>query len=425
MLAKVSLFYSKKERLTLLLALFTLAFVSLNIDYYHYKEFTKFDSVLLDALVLKQYTKKSTTSRGNIREYQVLKLKSRGGVSFYTIASKKFPLSTQRVIEIEIWAGDISFYEYLRTFFAFGSIKKVYEDESLKRTLSKAIEQQHREKNIADIYKALYLATPLEWELQKRISTLGISHLIAISGFHLGVLSTLLFLLIKYPYKFLQNRFFPYRSYKRDSFAILALLLLGYLLFLDAPPSLLRAYAMLIVGFVLYDRGIKIISMQSLLLSVLILLALWIKLLFSLGFWLSVAGVFYIFLFLIYFKERGKLEQFLLLPFWIYLMMLPLSVVLFGNFSLIHPLSILYSSLFSLFYPLSILLHLLGKGNLLDGALVLLLNQATPPTQIELSYYLVLFELFISFLAIYFRAFFYLLILFCSSFFIYSIYNVA
>jgi len=230
----------------------------------------------------------------------------------------------------------------------------------LKQKLSSFINRQHTNTNIAALYNALFLASPLPKAMQIQFSKLGISHLIAISGFHLGVLAAILFFLFKYPYKILQNRYFPYRSYKRDSFIFISLILLGYLLFLDSPPSLLRAFAMLIVGFVLYDRGIQVISMQTLLVTILLLLALFPKLIFSIGFWLSISGVFYIFLFLIHFKEISKIKQFVLLPFWVYLMMLPYSLAIFGNFSLYHPLSILWTSLFTLFYPLSIALHVMG-----------------------------------------------------------------
>ena len=79
---------------------------------------------------------------------------------------------------------------------------------------------------------------------------------------------------------------------------------------------------MLLVGFILYDRGIEIISMQTLFVSVVLLIVFFPRLFFALGFWLSVAGVFYIFLFLLYFKYLSKVKQFILLPFVIYILKL-------------------------------------------------------------------------------------------------------
>lgn len=234
--------------------------------------------------------------------------------------------------------------------------------------------------------------------------TLGISHLLALSGFHLGVLSALLYFLFRPLYRFLQNRFFPYRSYTRDAFFFVALSLLGYLLFVDSPPSLLRAFIMLLVGFYLYDRGYKVISLQTLLLSILLLLAFFPRLFFSLGFWLSISGVYTIFLYFHSFQPKGRFTEYLLLPLWIYVMMLPLSLYLFENFSLYHPLSTLWTLLFTLFYPLSILLHLFGFGDLFDPLLLELFLLGEEGLQ--LSYPLWIFCIYIAtaLLALHFRS---------------------
>jgi len=239
------------------------------------------------------------------------------------------------------------------------------------------------------------------------------------------VLSALLYFLFKFPYKFFQNRYFPYRSYKRDSFVIISVVLLSYLLFLDSPPSLLRAFAMLIIGFILYDRGIKIISMLTLLLTVVLLISFFPRLLLSIGFWLSVSGVFYIFLFLIHFKELSKVWQFVLIPFWVYLLMLPYSIVIFSNFSIYHPLSIIWTSLFTLFYPLSMFLHLINQGDLLDGILNFLLRLDTNDIKIALDWKWLILYVTLSITSIYKKSFIYPLLSFSISILIYSIYNVA
>jgi len=384
MIEKVSLFKSNRDFFHFLILAFTLFALSISYEFYNYKELTKFNSQLVNATVLKQYTKTKLTKKDKLKTYQVLKLKSDDGFTFYSTASKKLQNLKNRRVQLEVWAGKISFYEYMHGFYAFSKILKVY-DESLKNSLNHTVDRQHSDKNISHIYQALYTAKQLPYELQTKFSTLGISHLIAISGFHLGVLSTLLFFLIKYPYKFLQNRYFPYRSFKRDSFFLISSILLLYLLFLDSPPSLLRAFVMLIIGFILYDRGLKVISMQTLLLTVILILSLSPRLFFSIGFWLSISGVFYIFLFLLYFKNMSKLWQFFLLPLWVYIMMLPYSLAIFGNFSLYHPLSMIWTTLFTLFYPLSILLHFLHVGDKLDPLLQLLLTLPADTIETHLS----------------------------------------
>ena len=280
-------------------------------------------------------------------------------------------------------------------------------------------------KDIANIYQALYTATPLRKELQTTFSTLGVSHLLAISGFHLGVLSALLFFFLKPTYSFFQNRYFPYRNSKFDIFSIVVIILLSYLIFLDSPPSLLRAFGMLLVGFILYDRGIKIISMQTLFVTIIFLLCFFPKLFFALGFWLSVSVVFYIFLFLIHFKHLSKLWQFILVPFWVYLLMLPFSLVIFGNFSIYHPLSIIWTSLFTLFYPLSIFLHFIGFGNLLDTLLESLILLAKESKQIELSFMFLIIQISISLFSIFDKRFIYTLLTFSFGLFIYAIYHIT
>jgi len=424
-LESIELLSSKRDIFTLLALLFSLLVLSLSYQYYKYHELTKFDSQIVNAVVLKQYIKTKQTKKGKLKRYEVLKLRSNDSFTFYTTASKNLKNIKNRTIKLEIWAGKISFYEYMRTFFAFSKIIKIYDKNSLMSRVSNAIARQHKDKNVTAVYEALFLAKPLPRNLQKQFSNLGISHLIAISGFHLGVLSFILFLLLKYPYKFLQNRYFPYRSYTKDSFIITAFILLAYMLFLSTPPSLLRSFVMLVVGFILYERGMKIISMQTLSITILLILALFPKLLFSIGFWLSVSGVFYIFLFFIYFSHYSKTKQFLLLPFWVYLLMLPYSLTIFGNFSLYHPLSILYSTLFTLFYPLALFLHLFDFGNLLDPIVNMLLTAKLNAVQEHLNISYLFVEIVLSLLSVFSRKALWLLLIYVGSIFIYFIYNVA
>ena len=425
MIEKVSLFSTKREFfIFLFLSLFIFSYTLL-IEYNNYKNLTKFDSQLTQATILKQYTKTKLTKKGKTKNYQVLKLKSDKGLSFYTTTKKSFPESIGKEIKLEIWAGKISFYEYMTSFFVFSKIIQVLEEPSLKYKVNFHLSSIHQNTNIASIYQALYTASPLDKELQNKFSTLGISHLFAISGFHLGVLSTLLFFLFKTPYTFFQNRYFPYRSYKIDSFIVISSVLLTYLLFLDSPPSLLRAFVMLVIGFFLYDRAYKIVSMWTLFLTVVLILAFTPRFIFALGFWLSVSGVFYIFLFLIHFKQLHKAWQFILVPFWVYIMMLPLSLYIFENFSLLHPLSIVWTFLFTFFYPISIFLHLISFGNILDNYLISMLSVKVDAQTICLSWQIISSFIILSFLSIYKKFFVYLLLSFSFSIFIYAIYNVT
>ncbi|MEA1983629.1 MAG: ComEC/Rec2 family competence protein [Campylobacterota bacterium] len=425
MLEEVSLFRNRRDFFHFLLLAFTFFSLSISLEFYNYKELTKFDSQLVHATVLKQYEKTKLTKTGKTKTYQVLKLKSKKGSLFYTTASKNLRDIKYKEVQLEVWAGKISFYEYMSSFYGFSKILQIHEDKSYKTQLNSYIDSQHQNKDISLLYQALFSAKQLPYELQVLFSNLGVSHLIAISGFHLGVLSAILFFLIKYPYKLLQNRYFPYRSYKIDSFIIISTVLLGYLLFLDSPPSLLRAFVMLVVGFMLYDRGIQIISMQTLLLSVILIVSLFPRLFLSIGLWLSVGGVYYIFLFLIYFKEKSKTWQFFILPFWVYLLMLPFSLVIFGNFSIYHPLSIIMTSLFTLFYPVAMLFHFLNYGNLMDGFLRILLEFDTNAVTLSIENYYLYIYIGVSLLVLYKKSFLLALLLSSLVFFIYAVYNVT
>ncbi len=424
MIERVELFQTKKDLLFLFFFFLLLLSFSLLFEYYKYKQLVRFDSALVDAKVLRQYNKTKISKSGKVKTYQVLKLKSSNGYTFYTVAKKELPNLTSKNLHLEIYTGEIdniTFYDYLKGFFAFSKILQIDTSSSFIDKLTSFIEKQHTQNNSSTIYEALYLAKPLPIELQSSFSNLGIMHLIAISGFHLGVISAILFFLLKYPYRYFHNNFFPYRSYKIDSFIIIATVLLLYTVFLDSPPSLLRALVMLFIGFFLYDRGVKVISMQTLLLTVLFILALFPRLFFALGFWLSVAGVGYIFLFLIYAKNIKTIWQFFLLPLFVYFMMLPYSLSIFGNFSLYHPLSIVYTTLFTLFYPLSIFLHIIGVGGSLDFLLQKLVESGSQGVIIPFEIKFLYLFIAISFASIYYRFFFYLLNLFAFSLFIYVI----
>jgi len=425
MLERVSLFTSKRDFFLFLLACGIILTYSLLLEYQNYKKLTQFDSALVTATVLKQYTKTKEVESGKRKTYQVLKLKSDQGFSFYTTLNKNFPHAKEQEVEIEIWTDTINFYDYFTTFFAYTKEIRIHQEQSLKQKLSASLSQSHENEYIANIYQALYLATPLRYELQGVFSALGVSHLLALIGFHLGVLSALLFFLLKYPYKLLQQRYFPYRNSKADLFSIVAFFLLCYLLFLDSPASLLRAFAMLFIGFILYDRGIKIVSMLTLSLTLILLLSFFPRLLFSLGFWLSMSGVFYIFLFLIHFKHLHKYCQFILLPFLLYLLMLPFSLALFGSFSIYHPLSILWTTLFTLFYPLSLFFHLIGFADLLDGILesFIALGEIQRSVVFEIKWLFV--HILLSFLGMWKKSFIYLLLLYSLSLFIYAVYQIT
>ena len=371
----VPLFRSKKETLLFSTGVLLLFLVSLALEYSDYRHLVRFDDAVIRATVLQQYEKRKAD-----RNYFVLKLRSNEGATFYMSADPSLRDLSGYGVTVRIRTEAIGFIAYLKGFFAHGYIERMDRALTANYRWARRIETQHNDPQTGALFAALFTATPLPPAIRERIGALGISHLLAISGFHIGLLSLLLFWVLRYPYGWVQSR-----HGKRDLFMVSAAVMAGYVSFLQMPPSVLRAFAMMLIGFWFYDRGIRVRSFASLLIAAALLIALWPRLLFSVGFWLSAAGVFYIFLFLQRFEGRGKVFTFIGLHAWVYLMMLPFALTLFGVFSLWHPFSVFWTMLFIPFYPLALLLHLLGMGGVLDVPVEALLNMPVETATVKLG----------------------------------------
>jgi len=212
------------------------------------------------------------------------------------------------------------------------------------------------------------------------------------------------------PYRYFQQRSFPYRHALLDV-GLMTMVILGlYLWFVDFPPSLLRSYAMVFAGWIVLLLGIELLSFMFLSTIVLTLLVLFPSLLFSLGFWLSVFGVFYIFLLLQYTKSFSTwMITLLFIPVGIFILMLPFVHSIFGVTSLYQLLSPLLSLLFIVFYPLVMLLHLLNLGGMFDGLLTWLFSLPDVSVEHILPVWLAAGYVVLSLAAIGSRRFFYTL----------------
>jgi len=409
-----------REYLYFFLGALLMVSFSLIVEFYHYTQLTKFDDAVVNVDVLKHYSK----SREG-KTYDVLKLQTENGTKFYI--TSKSPLKPLAGYRASIWLKTryITFLEYIKGFATKGSVVSVSRGKADTYRLGDELKTIHKNPEVSQIYAALFFALPLSASLQERFSMLGISHLLAISGFHLGVLSFILFSILKLPYRQLQQRFFPNRHRNRDLFFIVALILGAYLLLLGDVASLLRAYTMLLVGYLLHDRGMKIVSMQTLFVSIVLLLALWPRLLFSIGFWLSISGVYFIFLYLHYFKEQPKYISFIAVPLWVYILMTPIALVLFGNYSVYHPLSVIWSILFTLFYPLTLFLHFSGFGDSLDALLQLFLSVELELQRFTLSSWWLIPYLLLAFIALWRREGLFLLLFVATGITVAAIYQVT
>ena len=375
-LEKPPLFENRKEFLLVSGMLLAIICFRLFLLYGDYREFISKPFYYTNATVLMEYSKE-----GSGKSYQVLKLRDREGRTFYTTSHSRKRFAG-KMVRVKMFPDDsISFMDYLGTFYV-KTVLKQREERLLaeKERLLKEIASQHKNNDITAFYQAIFLATPLPKNLREKISGLGISHLVALSGFHLTILWGLVYGLLSLLYRPLQQRWFPYRFMLMDLGMVTLGVLGAYLWFVDFPPSLLRSYAMLTMAWLMLLLGLELLSFEFLTFVVLLLLALFPDLIASLGFWFSVTGVFYIYLLIYWGQKSGTFWSnkwaitLFSIPVGIFILMLPVVHSVFGMTSPWQLLSPLLSLLFALFYPLVIGLHLLGLGDLFDSALLWLFS---------------------------------------------------
>ena len=245
------LFKNYKERGVFFSIVLLFFLINTYIEYTQYKHFKVNEIYQTDATIVNNYPKE---------KYIVLKLQTKN-FTFFTTVDKSSLLDKFQNVNIYVVTKDISFYSYLKGFFANSfNITLNKKETSSKEAIYNYIESQHSTKDISSLYSALFLATPLNQDVRELASNLGVAHLIAISGFHLGLISVVLYFLIHILYNKIHKKFIPYRNKKFDIMIIIAFILFFYLIFLDFPASLLRAFVMFIFALFLLRSNIKIVS---------------------------------------------------------------------------------------------------------------------------------------------------------------------
>lgn len=376
-------------------------------EYQAYQSFTAKPFYYTEAKVLHAYEK----TKGK-KHYQVLKLRSRDGLTFYTTYYGKNELNHKQ-LRLQIFPdARISFSDYLGTFYVKSRIKdQVAFPKTFKDTLVEKVSLQHPNTSLQSFYTAIFFATPLEKSLRETISLLGVSHLVALSGFHLGILWGLVYGVLLLLYRPIQQRFFPYRHALLDVGLVAMVFLGSYVWFVDFPPSLLRSYAMVLVGWIVLLLGMELLSFTFLTTIIVMLIALFPSLVVSLSFWFSVAGVFYIFLVLQYAKTaKVWVISLVCIPLGIFVLMLPVVHSIFGVTSPYQLLSPLLSLLFVPFYPLVMVLHLFDYGSILDDALLALFRMPQNSTESLLPLWALVIYIGLSIGAIWSKKLFWLLV---------------
>ncbi|PUD23786.1 competence protein [Helicobacter pylori] len=341
--------------------------INLYLEHLNYQKLDFSKPTSLSAQILLQYPKTKDQ-----KTYFVLKLQSKGMIFYTTI---KEPLKNLQYRHAQFFGKikSCSFLESLKSCFFQTYSFSLTRKHNFKSRLRHFIDSAHSSALVGNLYRALFIGDSLNKDLRDRANALGINHLLAISGFHLGILSVSVYFLFSLFYTPLQKRYFPYRNAFYDTGVLVWVFLLAYLLLLDFLPSFFRAFLMGLLGFLACFFGVRLLSFKLLILACCIAIALLPKLLFSVGFLLSVCGVWYIFLFLkhtqIFFKNSSFLMrsfQAIALSVLVFLNMLIIAHAFFPMFSPYQLFSIPLGLIFIVFFPLSLFLHAVGLGSLLD-----------------------------------------------------------
>lgn len=390
--------YNKQLALTLFLLFIFL--INLSIEYNKYLDLIDEEVYEVKVEVLNIYEKPTNN---------ILRLKSQN-FDFFANINKSEDIKKSDMLSMAIISLDVSFLDYLKGFYAkiiyFNKIEKT--PKFIDKIIIK-INSNHEDEMIKELFQTLFLGTSISKELRDICTNYGISHVIALSGFHLAVLSFTIYWLLYFPYSFFHQRFFSYRNKKYDLILISLVILFYYLILTDIIPSLLRAFVMLVLTIYFLRSNIKIISYTNLFFTFLIVIALFPKFLFSLGFWFSIIAVFYIFLFIQYFKNLNKYFQIIFFDFWMFLVFNPIVHFYFPQTTYEQFLSIIINILFAIFYVFEIVAHIFGFAIYFDGFIKDFLTYKMNVFNVETPFYFLLIYMIFSLASVFNKKVFWIL----------------
>ncbi|OSQ23081.1 competence protein [Campylobacter concisus] len=401
----------KNREIFTIFCLFCLCIFSINlaINYHKYQIFMDKGEQELTATVISSYEKLGDDGK----KRQILKLKT-DEFTFYTLGAKTDDFKAGDNIFLSVINLDVSFKDYLASSFYMPSFSREKLPQkatlNINQKLQSLIYTQHENSKISQLYSALFLGTSIDGKLRDDVSHLGIAHLIAISGYHLGFISAVIFFVFRPLLKFLYARFLPFRNYNFDLAIVVFIVLSFYFFIIGFIPSFLRAFLMSILGFYCTLKGVKILNFKTLFIVALVSISLFLQLLFSVGFYFSLMGVFYIFLYFKHLKDKfSPFIHLILLNLYVCFAM-EICVLYFFPLISLQQLSVLaINYIFSVFYPLSAALHIASYGDIFDGLLNNVLNFRLSSTKIFVPAIIFIFYNIASLLAIKFRSIFYIL----------------
>lgn len=387
---------------SLFFTLFLLFVFMINIlfNYLSYKELKKEYIFETKAEVLNIYSKE---------KFDVIKLKG-DGFEFFASFSKDENIKKLDFLNVVFDTRNITFYTYLKGFFTkILYFERGEKNNSVKEKIIKNIEENHDDFMIRELFNALFLAIPVTSQLRDIITAYGIAHVVALSGFHIVVLSFIIYWILYFPYSFLQNRYFPYRNRRFDILLITMAILFYYLLLTDIVPSLLRAFVLFSLGLYLLRSNIKVISYLTLFYTFLIVIALFPQYIFNIGFWFSIFAVFYIYLFIQYFKNGNKILLYIFFNIWMFLIFNPIVHFFFAQTAIEQFYSIPITIFFTIFYPLEIVAHIFNISSYFDDYLKIFLENKIYVYEVFTPLYFFILYILFSFFSIWSKKSFFIL----------------
>ncbi|PAF54335.1 hypothetical protein BKH42_01935 [Helicobacter sp. 13S00482-2] len=382
----IELIDGKKEWFYAISILIFIFIFNLGIKYYHFLQLNFTSPQEFFGQITLQYpkTKEKELKDGSkkITHYFVLKISDFDGNTFYTTTREDIKNITNRYARFYGQLSQCDFIKFLKScYLNVYSISLLYQRDYRdkirdfidsqhpieSKDFSDSVGQKHQVNLVGNLYRALFIADPLHKDWRDLSNTLGLSHIIAISGFHLGILSAFLYALFCPFYRYFQRRYFSYRNEAYDLGMIVLSFMFAYLVLLDYQPSFFRSFVMATVGFLVYFSGLRLVSFPLLFFVCLFCLAFFPNLIFNIGFILSVAGVFYIFLFMRHFPKISKIPYWICFNFTIFWNIDPIVHYFFPYFSPYQLICIPVGIIFIVFFPLSLVLHFFHYGSFLDA----------------------------------------------------------
>lgn len=393
-------FQISKNSLFFTLFLLFVFMINILFNYLSYKELKKEYIFETKAEVLNIYPKE---------KFDVIKLKG-DGFEFFASFSKDENIKKLDFLNVVFDTRNITFYTYLKGFFTkILYFERGEKNNSVKEKIIKNIEENHDDFIIRELFNALFLAIPVTSQLRDIIAAYGIAHVVALSGFHIVVLSFIIYWILYFPYSFLQNRYFPYRNRRFDILLITMAILFYYLLLTDIVASLLRAFVLFSLGLYLLRSNIKVISYLTLFYTFLIVIALFPQYIFNIGFWFSIFAVFYIYLFIQYFKNGNKILLYIFFNIWMFLIFNPIVHFFFAQTAIEQFYSIPITIFFTIFYPLEIVAHIFNISSYFDDYLKIFLENKIYVYEVFTPLYFFILYILFSFFSIWSKKSFFIL----------------